>query len=538
LEWPHIEENGVLCLLDDVRIAKPEMSASILGTLLADAVRLIRESESEVNQSDFQREFHSYWDRQPSLSDESVYSLLYPHGPSRFVRFWAGKQFTVIGESEDQVLNWLKRRYNKKADFRATSHACLLWLDVPLVPKKYPRSAADLYQIATQLEGGTNLLRQLAAGSEPPFNFIIGASSENGPCFAAVRSRRPRHVDIRGKETYRSLPGFRLNKAPMLLQTQHMFSTSAPVDCMEVDRIDAAWIHGRDHDPRQQTLHARHVLIAGCGSIGAPLAQQLAMAGVGRQTLIDDDLLSWPNVGRHPLGATSVGKKKSLALAAVLQENYPHLVIEGFDGKLDAYLQRNSEAPSADLIVCATADWPSERLLNLQHVCGEVIAPLLYTWTEAYACAGHAVFLPGVQPCLQCGFTATGDLRSPVTAWPPQALNNLSEPACSARFQPYGPVELAGTVSIAASLTLDVLLGKVSSIFHRVWAGPRSLLEDAGGTWDNRWLAEHPSSIDGAFQEDLPWPDDTVCAVCGNQPQLRPKLQPLFSPLANPDSAS
>jgi len=285
-------------------------------------------------------------------------------------------------------------------------------------------------------------------------------------------------------------------------------------------------------------LSAQHILLAGCGSVGAPIAQQLAMAGVGRLTLIDDDLLTWPNVGRHLLGATSVGKKKSLALAAILQENYPHLVIEGFDGKLDAYLQQQAEASLADLIVCATADWPSERLLNIQHVSADIIAPLLYVWTETHACAGHAVFPPTKQSCLQCGLTTTGDLRSPVTAWPTQTSNYLSEPACGGRFQPYGPVELAGTVSVAASLTLDALLGKLHSAIHRIWVGPRSLLEDAGGVWDNRWLAEHPYRIEGAFQEDLPWPIDTVCAVCGNHPQPQTELHLASSPSVNLDSVS
>jgi molybdopterin/thiamine biosynthesis adenylyltransferase len=450
----------------------------------------------------------------------------------------AGKHFSLVGESEDQVLDWLRRRYGKKSDSRTTTRACLLWRNAPLLPREYPRSAADLYRIAAQIAHGTDLLHEVATEDQPPFHFVLGASSENGPCLAAVRSRRPRHVDIRGKESYRPPPGFRPGNAPEQLQTQHMFSSSAPVELMEVERIDAAWIHGRDHDPRQQFLSTKHVLIAGCGSVGAPLAQQLAMAGIGHLTLIDDDLLTWPNVGRHPLGATAVGKKKSLSLAGVLQENYPHLMIEGFDGKLDAYLQHSAAQPPADLIVCATADWPSERLLNVQHMNGDIPTPLLYTWTEAHACAGHAVYLPHAQPCLQCGFTLSGDLCLPVTAWPPQAPNNLSEPACGARFQPYGPIELAGTVSVAASLTLDAVLGKVSSALHRVWVGPRSLLKDAGGAWDERWLVEHPGRTDGAFQEDRPWPSDTVCAVCGSQPQPQTQPQPVSLPSANQGSIS
>ena len=80
--------------------------------------------------------------------------------------------------------------------------------------------------------------------------------------------------------------------------------------------------------------------LAQAGAVAADLGLFLEryakeLAGVGHLTLVDDDLLTWPNVGRHPLGATAIGKKKSLALAATLQENYPHLTIEGFDGKLE-----------------------------------------------------------------------------------------------------------------------------------------------------------------------------------------------------------
>lgn len=539
LEWPHIEENGVLCLLDDVRIAKPEVAAGVIGTLLADAVRLIRECESGSNRSDFQTEFHSYWDRQPSLSAEKVLSLVEPGGPSRFIRVWAGTHFSVVGESEDQVLAWLRRRHGRKDDFRTTKRACLLWFDAPLLPTEYPRSAADLHRIAGQIPHGADRLVQFAMEDQPPFHFLLGAPSENGPCFAAVRARRPLHTDIRGKKSYPPVPGFRPGNAPIQLQVGHMFSTSASVEPMEVNRTDAAWIHGRGHDPRQQVLIAKRLLIAGCGSVGAPLAQQLAMAGVGHLTLIDGDVLTWPNVGRHPLGATAIGKKKSLALAAMLQENYPHLTIEGYDGKLETYLrEKYLTTHPADLIVSATADWPSERSLNLEHVSGEISSPLLFTWAEAHACAGHAVFLPDTHACLQCGFTLSGDFCSPVTAWPAQAANSPSEPACGAHFQPYGPVELAGTTSVAASLILDAVLGKVTSPLHRTWAGPRSLLEDAGGTWDERWLAEHPGRTDGGFQEDRPWPTDSVCAVCGHRPQPQTQLQPVSLPSASQGSVS
>lgn len=96
-------------------------------------------------------------------------------------------------------------------------------------------------------------------------------------------------------------------------------------------------------------------MVIGCGSIGAPVAFSLAQAGVGHLVLVDFDELSWPNVGRHPLGATAIGKNKATALADRLQADYPHLVIESQPYGMSALLQADTEmVAEADLVVSAT----------------------------------------------------------------------------------------------------------------------------------------------------------------------------------------
>jgi len=75
LTWPHIENSGKLCLLDDIKITHPEHVEEILCSEITDAFRLVDESESETNQPDFQLEFHSYWNRQASLSKRRSSSI-------------------------------------------------------------------------------------------------------------------------------------------------------------------------------------------------------------------------------------------------------------------------------------------------------------------------------------------------------------------------------------------------------------------------------------------------------------------------------
>jgi adenylyltransferase/sulfurtransferase len=61
----------------------------------------------------------------------------------------------------------------------------------------------------------------------------------------------------------------------------------------------------------QQRLLDAHVALIGAGGIGAPAIQYLAAAGVGRLTVLDDDIVSLSNLQRQVLFATAdVGRLK------------------------------------------------------------------------------------------------------------------------------------------------------------------------------------------------------------------------------------
>ena len=513
LAWPHIEEDGLLCLRNFSAVAKFRQPADVIGELLRDAYQLICECESGANENDFRTEFYSYWNRGLSTEDEKIRSLLIPCGPSRLVQIWRGKPRSVIGENEAQVLNWLRNFRGDKPQFDSTHPACLLWIKEPMLPRDYPKNAADLYRLAASVSGGKELLEGFAKLGSSPFYFLVGAESGNGPCLAAIRAHRPTSTDVRGKTCDRTNNGFRPGKVPPQLQTQRLFSTDARAHRIQVERVDAEWIHGRGQDSKQSTLGAKAVLLFGGGSVGGPIGHQLAMAGIGHIIVVDPGTLSWANVGRHPLGADHVGTKKASTLAQMWRKAYPHARFEEFDSTSHRFLDEHPDLVSrADLIICATADWKAEFELNLRQRSGEIAAPIVYTWTEPNACAGHGVSIFPDGACLQCGFSLSGDCKLQVTAWP--AETTKTEPACGAVFQPYGPIELLGTISAAATLTLDVLLGKIKVAMHRIWAGPESLLADARGIWSKEWINGNMERAKGGFQEERVWQKDPLCSVC------------------------
>src|SRR3546814_17439496 len=65
-------------------------------------------------------------------------------------------------------------------------------------------------------------------------------------------------------------------------------------------------------------LLSSHVAVIGAGGIGSPVIQYLAAGGVGRLTIIDDDVVTLSNLQRQTLFATvDVGATKAERAAAV-----------------------------------------------------------------------------------------------------------------------------------------------------------------------------------------------------------------------------
>jgi hypothetical protein len=108
LTWPHVEKDGILCLLPsttDIDHAAPaEVTASVVGDSCELIEKLIRGERNE----DFSREFLSYWGWGADRWGGNIWSLLRPEGPSRIFVYWRGQNFYLLGESPEQLTKWLE----------------------------------------------------------------------------------------------------------------------------------------------------------------------------------------------------------------------------------------------------------------------------------------------------------------------------------------------------------------------------------------------------------------------------------------------
>ena len=516
MTWPHVESDGILCLLPNMAEWDPDNPSEVAMDLLNRSVRLVEELlEGSIIERDFREEFVTYWGYRVHSQGANLYSLVAPKPPSRMVRVWRGKGLEVVGEDQDSIAKWVCHRFGDKTTVK-TEPAAFLWLEAPLLPAEYPETAADLYHLAERTAGEARMVLEQAAKGEPDEVLtLLGAIGRGGAALIGVKALNPKQRKGRPRAPDDPLSvGFRPGNTPAPLLLGRFFG-AVPVVRTLVQRADADWVHGRGQDDRTRRLLGATVAVIGCGSVGAPVACALAQAGIGRLIMVDPEPLTWPNVGRHPLGATAVGRNKAEALAERLQTDFPHLKVEHRSCGLHQLIAHNQGLlEGADIIVSATGNWGAESALNRWHVRQTRERPIVYGWTEAHACAGHAVAIGQRGGCLQCHMGRTGAPELTVVEWPDGGDIAQEEPACGAHYQPYGPVELAYVNAMIAEVVLDCLLYPPVQSFSRVFVASPRRIESLGGQLSEGWRSAFGEIEEGVRTVDRPW-ISAGCVACG-----------------------
>ena len=154
------------------------------------------------------------------------------------------------------------------------------------------------------------------------------------------------------------------------------------------------------------------MLVAGCGSVGSYVAEQLVRSGVGALALVDPEPVEAANLSRTVYEAADVGSPKVEALAGRLRASAPGCGSSGTraarrarPGVLDGLVR------GADLVVAATDDPAAQRVLN-RFALGRG-RPALFPGLYAGARGGEVVVaVPGRTPCYLCQTRTRGAERA------------------------------------------------------------------------------------------------------------------------------
>ena len=109
LAWPHLEHEGLLCILPPDAAVSWERPTSVVELVLGEACRLIEKCVSGQNRDDFRQEFLSYWMMAANQRAVRFISLIEPQGPGRRVVIWRGKSVRVVADNHEILRRWLPR---------------------------------------------------------------------------------------------------------------------------------------------------------------------------------------------------------------------------------------------------------------------------------------------------------------------------------------------------------------------------------------------------------------------------------------------
>ncbi|KAL1740022.1 hypothetical protein HDZ31DRAFT_68357 [Schizophyllum fasciatum] len=153
--------------------------------------------------------------------------------------------------------------------------------------------------------------------------------------------------------------------------------------------------------PAQRALLSSAVAVVGAGGLGCPALTSLALAGVGRLTIIDHDAVDLSNLARQSLhDRASIGTNKALSAKAALARLAPSIAVSAVP---DALTPQNALTLLADHdLVLDCTDNPAARYL-INDAALALRIPLVSAAAQQYD-GQLAVYNHAGGPCLRCLF--------------------------------------------------------------------------------------------------------------------------------------
>lgn len=172
--------------------------------------------------------------------------------------------------------------------------------------------------------------------------------------------------------------------------------------------------------PELVGLSTARVLLIGAGSLGSPVALELAKAGVGEQDIVDPDRVDVNNSVRHVLSPRWAGENKAMAMALDASDLNPFVEVRGHDftvglGPMEAALLEALIA-HAGAVLDTTGSNSVARIL--QRYCTTAEKPLVIAGLSRGSYGGEVgIFHPG-SACFECFVLAQrdGDVPEPHAA--------------------------------------------------------------------------------------------------------------------------
>lgn len=219
-------------------------------------------------------------------------------------------------------------------------------------------------------------------------------------------------------------------------------------------RIDDKFIVERNV-PSMKTLAEKRIALVGCGTIGGYLADLLVRAGAGsgggELVLVDNDILTSGNLGRHILGFSDIGINKARGMARKFRDDAPSANIKSIDH--DA---KGVNFSKMDIVIDATGEETLGYILEPKYHTEQT---RLSTWIE-----GPGIAVRGYlrtkrdQACAYCLAKHAKEGRYLATV---ESIPRIyAGQGCEQEYVPFPATVSIQAACLALEMTLDWVAGK------------------------------------------------------------------------------
>lgn len=436
LKYPHVEvskEYGVnICYVDKEDKVAIFDGVQLIEKELKKIYEIIKSYENNsFNQQDFLEEFDSYWgenfiylDVQSNIEKPKIIDLLEVQ-----------KFKEVVTTDIDKTKVFLE---NMNLDIQKEKKIMFL----PFFNKfsyPFPRTKNDVLKIVETLGYKSFLEENIeGVGLKVLFSFNIGAHTHYG----AFKFTKP----------------------------YKQFLVDPKIIPIRIKRIDRNRIFSRGGNELTHNIAdiPIEITIVGCGSLGSSLAFKLAKSGVKKFVLIDPDILTVSNIGRHICGMKYLNQYKVKALKTFLLEQFPDLEIEAIEKNGVECLDKLTQTNLIISAVGSEGERFEQLLLQLKHSKNQNISipPIVLTWFEG-AIAGQIVLIK------KSNIDDFPLFLEKITVLKKNKKNELIklDMGCSSSYSPYAFIDAENTVLHTSLLVTKYIasLGKMEEIVYTVF---------------------------------------------------------------------
>lgn len=483
LKLPHVESKGDICLDGDSGTASGNTAEdrinALLRTFFLDFLDPWLRGDLD---DDFGNEALNYWGihvSKSASSHDAVTRIYTVDDRSTKPRVYKARLVLPSRTVISGYNSLLADRFIRSLGKRASQVRNVLVADIPishaLTPATWPKNQQDLDQlVACRLR-------------EPLFEKFSKQSGHQGRAIHRIVILRAPHCSF----------GFLLAGGPPTVVEKGRSKRSYPTRKMLpllVDRIDPLWTYGRDQHREIISRQQHHVLVLGAGALGSAVIDQLAKSGVGRISVVDPETLTSANIGRHILGAESIGYSKADALIQHIARSNPAVRLESFIMSAQAWINKHTLS-GIDVVLDLTGE-PDVRCC-IENARVVYPCPLLIGWMEPFVAAAHACALPTGKSWIVDSTDPMESLQA--IDWPKDVIQK--EPACSSEFQAYTPSAASHAVALVSEIALALIDNQILQPVVRSWVRGQNFLDSHYPNLKLRDWAEKAGPFDGVSME-------------------------------------